>query len=124
MHAIALWLALAAAPSWETKTPREWSEEQLRMILTDSPWAQGIGGSYAFLATAKSVREAEVEIWRRRTVKGAEAPDAEYTDFLANDQGRHIVLAISYPDPRALADAADARRMEEESILKVGRKKY
>jgi hypothetical protein len=126
MHAIALWLALAAAPFWETKAPRDWTDEQLRMLLTDSPWAQaaGSGGAPVFLATAQPIREAEQERWRRRKTKGSEPPDPEYTDFLANDQGRHIVLAISYRDPRPLADAAEARHMEEESVLKVGRKKF
>jgi hypothetical protein len=126
MRAVALWLALLAAPYWETKPPPEWSEEQLLRLLTASPWAQGIEklGKTAFLATALPVREAERELARRRKAKGAEPPDPEFSDFLAEDHGRHIVLAISYPDIRPLSDAAEARRMVEESILKIGRKKY
>jgi hypothetical protein len=125
MHAIALWLALLAAPFWETKTPQEWSEDQLRILLTDSPWSQALqGGSYAFLATARPMQDLEREIWRRRRAKGSEPPDPEFTDFLAQDQGRHIVLAIWYRDPQPLADAAEAKRMEQESVLKVGKKKY
>ena len=124
MHAIALWLALAAAPFWDTKPPRDWSEEQLRAILSDSPWAQPLDGGYAFLATAQPIQEAEREIWRRRTVKGGEPPDSEYADFLEKNQGRHIVLAIPYRNARALADRAESRRMEEDSVLKIGKKKY
>ena len=126
MHAIAVWLALAAAPFWETKAPPDWSEEQLRILLTDSPWAQHVdgGGPTAFLATAQPIQQAEREIWRRRTAKGAVPPDPEYADFLAREPGRYIVLAIGYADARPLSDAGEARRMEEESILKVGKKKY
>src|SRR5437868_2491845 len=124
MHAIALWLALAAAPFWEAKPPQDWSEEQLQRILTDSPWAQTVAGSAMFLATAEPMRDAERERWRRRTAKGAEPPDPEYTDFLAKEASRHIILAIGYRNLRALDDAAEARRIGEESILKVGKKKY
>jgi hypothetical protein len=124
MHAIAFWLALAAAPFWESKAPRDWNDDQLRILLTDSPWAQPAGGVSAFLATALPMQEAEREIWRRRMLKGFEPPDPEYTDFLSHDQGKHIVLAISYRNPKPLADAAEARRMEEESVLKIGKKKY
>ena len=126
MRAIGLWLALLAAPFWETKAPQEWSEEQLLRLLTESPWAQGVAqtGKTAFLATANPMQEAERELARRRKAKNAEPPDPEFTDFLAQDQGKHIVLAIGYPDPRPLADAVEAKRMEEESLLKVGRRKY
>src|SRR5581483_6964817 len=126
MRGIAIWLALAVAPFWEAKAPADWSEQQLRLLLTDSPWAQALdrGGPVAFLATAQPIQEAEREIWRRRTAKGNVPPDPEYSDFVAKDQGRHIVIAIAYRDPRPLADAAEARRFEEESVLKVGKKKY
>ena len=126
MHAIALWLALLAAPFWETKPPPEWSEDQLRIMLTDSPWAQAVakGEAFAFLATARPMQEAERELWRRRQKKGAEPPDPEFTDFLAQDQGRHIVLAVSYANMKPLLEAAETKRMEQESVLKVGKKKY
>jgi hypothetical protein len=126
MHSIAMWLALAAAPFWETKAPTEWSEEQLHIMLTDSPWAQAVanGESYAFLASARPMQDAEREMSRRRTAKGSEPPDPEYTDFIAQDQGRHIVLAILYRNLKLLADAREAARIEQESVLKVGKKKY
>lgn len=128
MRAIALWLALLAAPFWETRPPREWSEEQLQRMLTDSPWAQRVDrvGKVAYLATAGPAREAERELARRRQEKNKDAasPDLEYADFLTQDQGKHIVLAVDYPDVRPLADAAEAKRMEEESVLKIGRKKH
>ena len=125
MHGIALWAALLAAPFWETKSPPDWTEVELQTILTDSPWAQGLEkGGAGYLATARPMQDAEHELARRRRAKGAESADPEYTEFLAQDQGKHIVLAITYPNPQPLADAAEARRMEEESFLKVGKKKY
>ena len=126
LHGAACWLALLAAPYWETKPPQEWSEEQLLRLFTYSPWAQGIEkvGRSAFLATARPMQDAERELARRRRTKGSDPPDSEFQDFLAQDQGKHIVLAIPYPDARPLADAAESRRMEEESILRIGRKKY
>src|ERR1044072_1262815 len=126
MHSIALWLALAAAQFWETKAPQDWSEEQLRILLTDSPWAQKVpgDGTIVFLATAPPIQNAEREIWRRRTAKGSTPPDPEYAEFLDNDKGRHIVLAIAYDDAKPLAIAGEAKRMEQESMLKVGKKKY
>lgn len=125
MRAIGLWLALLAAPFWETRPPREWSEEQLQRMLSDSPWAQRVDriGKVVYLATASPMREAERELARRQAKRKNAEPDPEYSDFLAEDQGRHIVLAVAYPDPRPLAEAAEAKRMEEESILKIGRKK-
>jgi hypothetical protein len=126
MRAIALWLALVAAPFWETKPPEQWSEEQLLRLLTDSPWSQGVEktGKVAFLATAQPMRDAERELARRRKGQGAGAGDSEYAEFLSQDSGKSIVLAVAYPDQRPLADAAEARKMEEESILRIGRKKH
>ena len=126
MHAVALWAALLASPFWETKSPADWTETELRQMLTDSPWAQGVerGGAVCYLATAHPIQNAERELARRRQAKGAPPPDPEYTDFLAQDQGKHIVLAVSYPNPNPLDDAPEARRMQEESILKIGKKKY
>jgi hypothetical protein len=126
MHRIALWAALLAAPFWEAKSPPDWTEAELRVILTDSPWAQSLekGGAVGYLATARPMQDAERELTRRRRAKSAPPADPEYEDFLAQDQGKHIVLAVALSNPAALADAREARRMQEESILKVGKKKY
>ena len=125
IHAVVLWAALLAAPFWETKTPSDWSEAELQQMLTDSPWAQALetGGSVGYLATARPMQDAENELWRRRRAKGLPPADPEYTDFLQQNQGKSIVLAVAYRDFKALSDASEARRMEEESILKVGKKK-
>ena len=125
MHWFALWLAMAAAPFWETKTPQDWSQEELQRILHDSPWAQTEKGALVILASARPVQDAERELVRRRKKKpGEEAVNEDYQDFLREDRGRHIVVAIPNVSMNALAEAREADQMERESFLKVGKKKY
>jgi hypothetical protein len=119
----ALLLALLAAPFWETKAPRDWSEEELRALLHDSPWAQGADPAPAvqvYLATAHPMREAEAELARRR---GKPLND-EYLEFLRQQGDQNVVLAIAYPRWTDLEDGGEAQRMQEESVMKVGRKRY
>jgi hypothetical protein len=117
-------MALLATPFWESRQPRDWTDAELHQMLGDSPWAQTlstVGASVqVFLASARPIQDAEAELRRRRRLPG----DPDFDEFLQQDQGRHVVLAISYPDWNALSDAADWRRMEEECVLKVGKKKY
>jgi hypothetical protein len=123
MQLVVALLALLAAPFWETKAPGDWSEGQIELLLHDSPWAQMAGPVpevQIYLATAEPIRAAEAEIARRR----AKALHADYLDYLRQERAHSIVLAISYKDATPLADAAEARRMEEESIMRIGRQKY
>lgn len=134
MH-ILLLAALLAAPFWEAKPPREWNDEQLNQLLHESPWAQVTQFQRAapmsvYLATAKPMREAEAEAHRRYTAKlpPAKQPDDlgarnEYEAFLAENDGKVIVLGVLDPNLMALAEAEEVKRMEEESFVKVGRKK-
>lgn len=133
MHLLAFLLMLAT-PFWETLSPREWNNEQLMLMLTDSPWAQTTTfreGSPApiYLASAKPMREAEAELLRRFTLKigAANMPDSasrrEYEDFLAENDGKVVVIAIRNINLKILAEAEEGKRMEEESYMKVGKKK-
>ncbi|MFN7993153.1 MAG: hypothetical protein U0Q18_06115 [Bryobacteraceae bacterium] len=82
MHVLCALLALLAAPFWETKPPKDWSEEELSMLMHDSPWAQMAEPAPAvaiYLATARPLRDAEAELGRRR---GKQRND-EYLDFRA-----------------------------------------
>ena len=140
MHAILATLALLAAPFWESKLPEQWSDEELSRLLHDSPWAQvavfrslvgGAGGVQVYLASARPIEEAEEQVRLRNrkrnkpagTLAGEEL-DQEYKGFLSSSPGKYIVLAVSFPNAGALADAAEAKKMEEECVLKVGRRKY
>jgi len=133
MHVLLL-AALLAAPFWETKPVRQWTDEQLLELLSDSPWAQTTlfrndTPLPVYLATAKPVREAESEWLRRYTSQlGANAPTDmgarhEYEAFLAENLGKVLVIAIRNPNLRALALVEETERMEEESFLKAGKKK-
>lgn len=127
MHVLGLLLALFAAPFWESKAPPQWSEEELKEFLSDSPWAQLISdpapGVLVFLASARPMEEAELEFARRNGRKAAWTNE-DYSDYLRENQGKCLVLAIPYSNLNALADAEESRRMEEECILKVGHKKF
>jgi hypothetical protein len=50
-------LALAADAAWKTKEINQWSEEDARQILTDSPWAKTTTGMISRLATEDERRE-------------------------------------------------------------------
>lgn len=127
--------ALAAAPFWEDKAPSEWTDDQLQKLLTDSPWAQPAvsakqaSGAVVYLCGARPMREAEAESKRRAEIKHppkpVEDPTAEeYSDFLKENEAKYIILAVPAPDPRVFKDPAEVKRIEEECILRIGRKKY
>ncbi|MBL8231534.1 MAG: hypothetical protein JNL98_23765 [Bryobacterales bacterium] len=126
-------LVSAAPPFWEQKPPREWSDEELLRMLTDSPWAQTsevkAGPDTAvYLASAKPMQEAEAEWLRRYSLKSkAPKPDptarSEYEQYLQENRGKVIVVALRNPNLQALAAADEVRHMEAESFLKAGRKK-
>ena len=129
MLALFILLPLSAPPFWEAKLPAEWTDEQVQELLSDSPWAQPAqnpleeGGVPAYLATARPIQEAERELLRRATKQTAEEDESaeEYRAFLRENQGKCIILAVRLPGWNA---QAEAKKMEEESVLKVGRKKY
>jgi hypothetical protein len=128
----ALLLALALfgrAPFWETKPPAQWTDAEVQELLTNSIWAQPAvdsrgGGVAVYLASARPMREAELELARRQPPAADDPGAEEYRDFLRENQGKQIVLAVALPDRKALEDPVEVRRMEEECVLKVGRKKY
>jgi hypothetical protein len=136
MHLVCVWLALLAAPFWETKAPADWTNDQIMLLLQDSPWAQiakpdpelaGRNTSVEpapevqiYLATARPMRECEAELSRRR-----EKPlNEEYLDYLAGEGANKLIIAIAFQDFKALEGDAEVHRMEEESIMLVGRQEY
>ena len=115
--------ALLAAPFWETKAPRDWSEQEIEQLMHDSPWAQMSDPAPAvqvYLATAHPLQEAEAEMARRRR----KPLNEDYLDYLHQQAGGKVIVAIAYKDIEALSDGAEAHRMEEESVMQVGRKQY
>lgn len=123
MHPVCALLALLAAPFWETKAPAEWSDSQIDLLMHDSPWAQMADPAPAvqvYLATAHPLREAEAELARRR----GKPLNEEYLDYVRQEGGRNLVLAIAFKNFTALEDGEEAHRMEEESIMRIGRQRY
>jgi hypothetical protein len=135
MHPLGFFLLLAA-PFWEELPVRQWSDAQLIQMLSDSPWGvtttfQNDYPAYLYLATAKPAREAEAEMLRRYTLKNGpltlppvSAARQEYEDFLTENQGKVIVIALRNPMLPALSSAEETRHMVDDSILKAGKKKY
>jgi hypothetical protein len=120
-------------PFWEPKPPHDWTDLEITGLLNDSPWAraalsQGIArqpGIQTYLASALPVQEAEAELKRRRQIRNRPAGPAEteeYLEYLKQHQNESIVLTVFFPVQ--LSDAKEAKRMEEESFMKIGRKKY
>ncbi len=129
MRACLLVIALLArAPFWETKPPEQWTDDELHELLSDSPWAQqavdstgaGVG---VRLATARPVREAEREL-ARRTAAPEDTQTDEYEEFLRENAGKQIVLAVAFSTASALDDPAEVKRMEERCVLKVGKTRH
>ncbi len=138
MMLVAMLLMLSAS-FWETKAPADWTEDELLRLFTDSPWAQMMDPNgakdthsaavQAYLATAGPMQVAEKErdrrYLRKRPGPVVEEPmDTEYRLWLEDNRAAQIVLAVRIPRTRDFEDGAQTRRMEEECIMRVGRKKY
>jgi len=126
MPFLCLLLTLMAAPFWNTKPPNEWSPEELNELMTDSPWARD-SGAQIYLASARPMREAERRLGIAQPQPSANGEiqyDSDYLEFLRENPGKYIIVAIRLPNPNALAETEEARFMEEKCVLKVGKKRY
>jgi hypothetical protein len=122
----------AAVPFWDAKPPSDWTLDEARTLLTDSPWAQRVAAGRqstaplldAYVATAEPVEKAEDRMRAARKVLSTDPSWDEYREYLAENAGKFIVLAVSALKPEAFLDAGETKRMEEESRLKIGKRKY
>jgi len=130
-----MWITLflmMASRFWETKPSTDWTLTELSTMVSESPWAQKATTSatappaFLYLATAAPMRIAEVEMRRRYVKAGGPVDDLheDYELFLRENAGKVIVLAVKSSVAEFSADEAEVKRMEEESVLKVGRRKY
>jgi hypothetical protein len=124
-----LLLFFFAQPFWEAKPPEKWTDAEIASLRNNSPWAQPAGASpqvVIYLATAAPIEAAEDEL-RLRTKKNPHPlpePDPDYTDYLRDHRQDSIVLAVTYPTLSGLGHAEESKRLEEESLMIVGRKEY
>jgi hypothetical protein len=121
-----------AAPFWEGKASAQWSNLDLDTMFRNSPWAQTsilstrIGGEpqvFVYLASAKPMQQAEEERRVRRHQK-IDPVAEEYITWAASNLGKYIVLAVHVPTSIAFSDVDETKRIEKESALRVGRKRY
>jgi hypothetical protein len=115
-----------AQPFWEAKPPGQWTDKEIESIRTDSPWALSVGPDpqvTIYLATAAPVEEAEAEA-RVRAKNPLDEPDPDYVDYLRDNRETRLVVAIPYGVRAALSKAVELHRMENESVMLVGQKKY
>jgi hypothetical protein len=128
-HLVIPLLFFLSQPFWEAKPPEKWTDADIAAMLRDSPWAQQTGTSprvVVFLATAAPIEHAEAEL-RLRLKKNPHPmaePDPDYVEYLRDHHDDSIVLAVNYPTLAGLGHSAESARMEEETVMVVGRKEY
>jgi len=126
MHVLAALLLFLAPPFWEAKPPEKWTSQEIETLRFNSPWAQSMGPAPAMLvyfATSAPIEDAEAEL-RVRGRNPLREPDADYLTYLSENREKNFVLAISYGSPGKAAKAGDEKRMEDESEMVIGRKRY
>jgi hypothetical protein len=126
MHVLLPLFFFFAQPFWEAKPPEKWSDSEIAMLRSNSPWAQVIGpepGVLVYFATATPIEEAEGEL-RLRTKNTLREPDPDYLTYLSENRNKHFVLAIPYDKVNVLEKAEELRKMEAESAMVIGRKSY
>jgi hypothetical protein len=125
-------LMAAGVPFWESKPAAEWSMDQVNTLLTDSPWAEMVEAGrkdlapavQVYLATAEPIEQAEQRARAARGIKLSDPLWQEYVDYLAENKGKIIVLAIRATKAEDFLDGKEASSMEKESYLKIGKRKY
>ena len=79
-----------------------------------------------YFATAAPEEMAEAELRLRMSKNASRLPEADpdYMDYVRENRERQFVLAITYPTLAGLGDARESKRMEEESVMLIGRKSF
>jgi hypothetical protein len=137
----ALFLLLLAQSFWD-RPAATWNEEELTRLFSDSPWgrtaddfANRRSGSKAvfqavqvYVASSRTMQEAEEQKLVRHTktkpglLDEIREAQSEYREYLKENEGKILVIAVPLK-PEALADAAEAKKMEQQSYLKSGSRK-
>ena len=119
---------LAADAFWISKAPADWSIEEVRELLRQSPWATVSTATTGapiriHLASAEPMREAEVR--ERQALRFRVELGPSYDEYQAMlKEGRYIVVAVLLQDATAVSDGIEAKSLEHDSILHLGRRSY
>jgi hypothetical protein len=125
-------LMASAAPFWDSKPPADWSIDEVQILLTNSPWAQLVEAGksnpapsvQAYVASAAPLVAAEDRLRAAKNLKSDDPSWQEYRDYLVDNAGKSIVLAIRAVKPDAFLDNSETKHMEDESYLRIGKRKY
>ena len=106
--------------------------ERLRRSRPSAPTVPGrkrtgeLPAAVVYLATAAPIEHAEAELRLRlkKNPNPMREPDPDYVEFLSTHRADTFVLAITYPTLAGLGDARESKRMEEESVMVIGKKSY
>ena len=128
MRALIALLFFFGQPFWELKPPEKWTEIELGLLLSNSPWAQTLGPEpqiTAYLATAEPIEEAETEL-RARRKNFLPEPDPDYSIYLSDHREECVVLAIPYSPAwlAKLGNAKEEKKLEQDTAMIIGRRTY
>jgi len=124
MPALVPLLFFLAQPFWEAKPPEKWTNAEIELLRSNSPWAQTVGPAppvLVYLATATPLEEAE-GLLRLRSRNALREPDPDYLTYLSENRDKQFVLAIPYPSLRGLGKGEEERKLESESVMMIGRR--
>lgn len=118
---------LQAAPFWETKPAHAWTSAEIEILMTGSPWgalASPTNTVPIFLASARPLREAEAELFLRLERNGeVKVVEEDYHTYIAQNPGKHIVVAARVALNADFANAKEIKTMEKECFIRVGKQK-
>jgi hypothetical protein len=125
-------LLASATPFWEAKPPAQWTVEEAQSLLFDSPWAMTAQAGkdslaapvWVYVASAEPAILAEDRLRSSRKSRDEDPSWTEYREYLTENAGKYIVIAIGGANPRDLLDNSETRRVEDESRLRIGKRKY
>ena len=127
----------SAAPFWETKAPAEWTEQRASAPVDRFTMGADAGSARKGRRTprCKSIWPPP-HPWNKPSVNATAAIGAsastsrsdplaeEYRVWFEDNRATQIVLAVGIANNPAFADGKDTSRMENECVMRVGRKKY
>lgn len=121
-------LAAAAPPFWETKDPSTWTIGEANTLLNESPWAQqavtGPQGEAVrvYIATADPIIAAEDRVRAARKDPESDPLWEEYRDYLRENTGKYIIIAVAVSKPEAFTEADEVKQMLKQTKLQMGKR--